>query len=217
MIWEQHFRAFATVVPYAMGGARHLCGGLSHQQWPFCEEYAPRDDATRAAATPGCPTGPGAAGAQNTLQLVAMACAYTDGGANHKGALYDAHRILNAQHASATPAFALGPVRRYEVAAVGLTPYGHLADSHFYASTAPWVLQLLHLLPSEVPILVSLSPRLSELYHHLGVDARCASTLEYCSTCVGFQTAGRHALHTAVVARRCIPNRPKEGRYCSPP
>ena len=182
MIWEQRFRAFATDVPYTMGGAHRLCSGLSHQQWPFCEEHALRDDSTRPAAAPGCQAYPGAAGAQNTLQLVAMTCAYTDGGANHKGALYDAHRILNAQHASATPAFALGPVRRYKVAAVGLTPYGHLTDSHFYASTAPWVLQLLHLLPSEVPILVSLSPRLSELYHHLGVDARCASTVEYGGT-----------------------------------
>ena len=28
-------------------------------------------------------------------------------------------------------------LRRYDVAAVGLTPYGHLADAHFYASTYP--------------------------------------------------------------------------------
>ena len=27
--------------------------------------------------------------------------------------------------------------------------YGHLADAHFYASTAAWVLTLLHLLPPE--------------------------------------------------------------------
>jgi hypothetical protein len=100
-----------------------------------------------------------------------MPCAFVDGGANYAGALYDATRILNAQHRVATPRYARGPVRRYEIAAVGLTPYGHLPDAHFYASTAPWVLQLVHLLPPTVPILVALSSRLRELYAHLGVDA----------------------------------------------
>ena len=70
-------------------------------------------------------------------------------GANFRGALYDARRVLNAQHRSAVPRLRED---RYTVAAVGLTPYGHLTDSHFYASTAPWILQLLAILPPSVPI-----------------------------------------------------------------
>ena len=108
---------------------------------------------------------------RNTLMLVSMPCAMTDGGANYAGALYDARRVLNAQHRGATPRFARGQVRRYAIAAVGLTPYGHLADSHFYASTAPWILTLLHLLPADVPILCALNDKLRALYSHLGVEA----------------------------------------------
>lgn len=113
----------------------------------------------------------------NTLMLVSMPCAFTDAGANFRGALYDARRVLNAQHRSATPRFARGPIKRYTVAAVGLTPYGHLTDSHFYASTAPWILQLLAILPPSVPILVALSSRLRELYAHLGVLSERLHTL----------------------------------------
>ena len=118
---------------------------------------------------------------QNTLMLVSMPCAFTDGGSNHRGALYDATRVLSAQHRGATPRFPRGgagtTVRRYSIAAVGLTPYGHLADAHFYASTAAWVLTLLHLLPDSVPVLVASSRRLDWLYGQLGVRASRLHTL----------------------------------------
>ena len=87
-------------------------------------------------------------------------------------------RVLNAQHRSATPRFAhVGTVRRYDVAAVGLTPYGHLADAHFYASTAAWVLTLLHVLPESVPILVATSSKLSTLYKRLAIPPDRLHTL----------------------------------------
>ena len=155
VLWRQNFHAFVGEAPGAIRGARRLCNKLSSSQWPYCSP-APCQSCART---------------QNTLQLVAMACAYTDGGRNYKGALFDEHRILNAQHESATPAFRRGPLTEYEVAAVALTPYGHLTDSHFFASTAPWVLTMLHLLPDEIPILVSLSARLRQLYSRLGVPA----------------------------------------------
>ena len=43
------------------------------------------------------------------------------------------------------------------------TPVGHLTDSHFYASTAAWLLQLLAIVPSHVPLLVSSNVRLRSL------------------------------------------------------
>ena len=132
VLWEQRFRAYASEVPRAAHQPRALCRHLSTRQWPFC--------AARRAGTPQ----------YNTLQLLLMPCAFTDHGRNFRGAIYDGTRVLNAQHATATPAFARGPMVRLETAAVALTPYGHLTDAHFYASTAPWVLQLLAVLPAEV-------------------------------------------------------------------
>ena len=190
VVWSQSFRAFAEEQPLSVLPPAELCRWLSPQQFPFCRSYRleeidrqrqwrsaivhPSDTASAAAveaAESRASRGRLSAGPRNTLMLVSMPCAYVDGGANYAGALYDATRILNAQHRGATPRYARGPVRRYEIAAVGLTPYGHLPDAHFYASTAPWVLQLVHLLPPAVPILVALSSRLRELYAHLGVDA----------------------------------------------
>ncbi len=131
VLWEQRFRAFASEVPRAVHEPRALCRHLSTRQWPFC---GGRADAPQ----------------YNTLQLLLMPCAFTDHGRNFRGAIYDGSRVLNAQHATATPAFARGRMVRLETAAVALTPYGHLTDAHFYASTAPWVLQLLAVLPAEV-------------------------------------------------------------------
>ena len=162
ILWRQRFRAFAGEQPRSLRGHAALCQELHTAQWPACQ------------GVPGATPRRGRAGQElsdgfNELQLVMMPCAFTDGGRNHKGALWDATRVLNAQHRRATPAFARAPLRRYPVAAVGLTPYGHLHDSHFYASTAPWILQLLELLPPPIPIVVSLSPRLVALYSRLAV------------------------------------------------
>ena len=162
ILWRQSFRAFAGERPWSLRSHEALCQDLHTTQWPACQGVpgaTPRR--SRAIQQPS--------DGFNELQLVMMPCAFTDGGRNHKGALWDATRVLNAQHRRATPAFARAPLRRYPVAAVGLTPYGHLHDSHFYASTAPWVLQLLELLPPPVPIVVSLSPRLTALYKRLAV------------------------------------------------
>ena len=149
-----------------MAGMDALCRTLKSQQWPACLSSATRrpigrtaPSALPAAAVAAVRAARASTDAprqrstrRNTLMLVSMPCAFADNGANFRGALYDERRVLNAQHRSATPRFARGAVARYPIAAVGLTPYGHLADAHFYASTAPWVLQLLHLLPAEVPI-----------------------------------------------------------------
>ena len=142
VLWEQRFRAYAPEVPRAAHAPRALCRHLSTQQWPFC--------ATRRARLPQ----------YNTLQLLLMPCAFTDHGRNFRGAIYDGTRVLNAQHATATPAFARGPMVRLETVAVALTPYGHLTDAHFYASTAPWVLQLLAVLPAKVRLLLLLRVRI---------------------------------------------------------
>jgi hypothetical protein len=181
IVWQQSFRAYESEVPLSIDSAG-LCSHLSKQQWPFCryhrsggfrsesqsstEEAA--DAAVRAAAVSSLDRS-SSPRRRNTLLLVSMPCAFTDGGSNFRGALYDAKRILNAQHRSATPRFSTGPIRRYAIAAVGLTPYGHLADAHFYASTAAWILTLLHLLPPSVPILAARSRRLDSLYAQLGV------------------------------------------------
>ena len=182
VVWRQRFRAFANEQPLSVPGASQYCRWLSHQQWPFCR-HAVADAAGMPAPSPreavlaATSRLPRDVHVYNTLMLVSMPCAFTDEGSNFRGALYDSRRILNAQHRSATPRFARGAVDHYPIAAVGLTPYGHLADSHFYASTAPWVLQLLHLLPEDVPILVSLSKRLRELYLRLGVQLDRLKTL----------------------------------------
>ena len=192
VLWRQEFRAFAHDDPLSVRELSDVCRILSHQQWPSCARVGAGSDARppSAARSPSeAATAAVAAarqrpvrrrrrgGGSNTLMLVSMPCSFTDGGANFRGALYDTRRVLNAQHRSATPRFARGPVRRYSVAAVGLTPYGHLADAHFYASTAPWVLTLLQILPDDVPILVSLTPRLRELYARLGVEPARLHTL----------------------------------------
>ena len=165
VIWRRRFRAFEAEAPNSAVPAARLCRVLSRQQWPFC----------RSIQTGGRGSAPRQ---HNTLMLVSMPCAYTDAGANFRGALYDSRRVLNAQHRSATPRFAhVGTVRRYDVAAVGLTPYGHLADAHFYASTAAWVLTLLHVLPESVPILVATSSKLSTLYKRLAIPPDRLHTL----------------------------------------
>lgn len=217
VVWRQSFRAYEGEEPRHAWSAAHLCRWLSPQQWPYCRALRPG----AARTLPHAPR-------QNELLLVSMPCAFTDSGTNFRGALYDARRVLNAQHRGATPKFARGALRRYEIVAIGLTPYGHLSDAHFYASTAPWILQvmgdartkrsahvrevcrsfasaraawpdaarsmptrsamrcardavcplqLLHLLPSEVPILVALSPKLRQLYSHLNVPAERLHTL----------------------------------------
>ena len=167
VLWTQTFERFSEAEPRSTSHPNVLCRRLSAQQWPFCKRHRPRlgSDGDLAVRT----VSESEPSRMNQLMLVSMPCAFTDAGRNFRGALYDARRILNAQHRSATPMFARGPLQRYEVAAVALTPYGHLTDSHFYASTAPWVLQLLEILPRSVPILVALSSRLRELYDHIGV------------------------------------------------
>lgn len=158
VLWRHTFRAFEGEAPQSSVPLDSLCRALSKQQWPYCRGSRIRQ--------------------HNTLMLVSMPCAYTDAGSNYRGALYDDKRVLNAQHRGATPRFALdGPIRRYEVAAVGLTPYGHLADAHFYASTAAWVLTLHELLPLTVPILVATNSKLSLLYAALGLPAERLHTL----------------------------------------
>ena len=95
IVWQQRFRAFATEQPRVLEArfgppatnTRLLCDSLSHQQWPFCRAASVEQQSFRPCRGESSATGP-----QNTLQLVAMTCAYTDGGANHKGALYDARR-----------------------------------------------------------------------------------------------------------------------------
>jgi hypothetical protein len=150
VVWRASFRAFAEETPLALH-LRRLCGRLSPQQWPACASTSHADADTSAAAV-GFPAAQSvraaaeaavaaaaqrgvarrqraAAAHRNTLLLVSMPCAFADRGSNFAGALYDSHRVLNAQHRSATPAFARGPVRRYPVAAVALTPYrgGHIS------------------------------------------------------------------------------------------
>ena len=149
VVWRQSFRAFEEEAPHATVSQRELCGWLSPQQWPFCKRAKGRRRAS--------PDGPSTR-RENQLLLVSMPCAFTDDGANYRGALYDARRVLNAQHRAATPRFARGPLRRYDVAAVALTPYGHLADAHLREHAA-WVLQLLEVLPPSVPVLVARAKR----------------------------------------------------------
>ena len=140
VLWRERFQAFASEAPRAVDGAHRLCRWLAASQWPYCRPPARAQSAIDGLEPPR-PV------AYSTLQLVSMPCAFADGGANYKGALYDASRVLNAQHASATPSYAAGALLEFDVAAIGLTPYGHETDAHFYASTAPWVLQLLEVLP----------------------------------------------------------------------
>ena len=194
ILYKEDFRAFEHEAPFSLLPSRELCRWLAPQQWPYCKfpgqsklhaqspsittlERATQAVASATAADYHRPHHRRQTNRHNTLMLVSMPCAFTDAGRNFRGALYDGSRILNAQHRSATPRFGLGPLRRYAVAAVGLTPYGHLADAHFYASTAPWVLTLLHLLPAHVPILVASSSRLAALYAQLGVPADRLHTL----------------------------------------
>ena len=187
VLWRQPFRAFAGERPRSLRSHEALCQDLHTTQWPACQGVpgaAPRRGRASQQPSDGF----------NELQLVMMPCAFTDGGRNHKGALWDATRVLNAQHRRATPAFARAPLRRYPIAAVGLTPYGHLHDSHFYASTAPWILQLLELLPPPVPIVVSLSPRLTALYKRLAVPMERLHVLPAGGALYGAYTGWLHAL-----------------------
>ena len=187
VLWRQPFRAFAGERPRSLRSHEALCQDLHTTQWPACQGVpgaAPRRGRASQQPSDGF----------NELQLVMMPCAFTDGGRNHKGALWDATRVLNAQHRRATPAFARAPLRRYPIAAVGLTPYGHLHDSHFYASTAPWILQLLELLPPPVPIVVSLSPRLTALYKRLAVPMERLHVLPAGGALYGAYADWLHAL-----------------------
>jgi len=159
VVWRERFRAFAAEVPRSPLATAELCRALSKQQWSFCR------------------TPPPPPVQYNTLSLVLMPCAFADGGSNYRGALYDGTRVLNAQHASATPSFARAAVMRYDTVAVGLTPYGHLTDSHFYASTAAWILQLLAIVPAHVPLLVSSNVRLRSLYDAIGLPSHRLITL----------------------------------------
>ena len=189
VLWRRSFRAFEAEAPRSVLPTSNLCEWLSRQQWPYCRDvrtglesgvrYAGIAEEARAAVATAASTPPPLLQRHNTLMLVSMPCAFTDAGTNFRGALYDSRRVLNAQHRSATPRFAhlSGPVRRYDVAAVGLTPYGHLADAHFYASTAPWVLTLLHVLPASVPVLIASSSKLKVLYDRLGVPPQRLHTL----------------------------------------
>ena len=181
VVWKKAFRAFEAEAPLSPTPAAQLCRSLSPRQFPYCRTlkgstavqsvYSSAELAKRAVAAAASSPAAGTR-RQNTLMLVSMPCAFTDAGANFRGALYDSRRVLNAQHRTATPRFARGTLRRYPIAAVGLTPYGHLADSHFYASTAAWVLTLLHLLPESVPVLYASSGRLDSLYGQLGVNMK---------------------------------------------
>ena len=196
ILWRQSFRAFAGERPRSLRSHEALCQDLHTTQWPACQGVpgaTPRR--SRASQEPS--------DGFNELQLVMMPCAFTDGGRNHKGALWDATRVLNAQHRRATPAFARAPLRRYPVAAVGLTPYGHLHDSHFYASTAPWVLQLLELLPPPVPIVVSLSPRLTALYKRLAVPMERLHVLPAGGAPYGAYAVWLHAPYIRPFLHRC--------------
>ena len=175
VVWRQSFNAFEHEPPHSLVEGDRLCQWLAPQQWPFCKVLAAakgmRAQATGArAATP-------VTRRTNELLLVSMPCAFTDDGTNYRGALYDGTRVLNAQHRAATPRFARGDLRRYDVAAVALTPYGHLADAHFYASTAAWVLQLLELLPQSVPILVARSKKVWGLFEQMGLPMERLHTL----------------------------------------
>ena len=74
--------AFEAEAPLTRAGAMSMCRYLSPQQWPYCRTG-------RASAAPR---------RTNTLMLVSMPCAFTDAGSNFRGALYDARRVLSAQH-----------------------------------------------------------------------------------------------------------------------
>ena len=198
ILWRQSFRAFAGERPRSLRSHGALCQDLHTTQWPACQGVpgaAPRRGRASQQPSDGF----------NELQLVMMPCAFTDGGRNHKGALWDATRVLNAQHRRATPAFARAPLHRYPIAAVGLTPYGHLHDSHFYASTAPWILQLLELLPPPVPIVVSLSPRLTALYRRLAVPMERLHVLPAGGALYGAYTDWLHEPCTHNCSTRRVP------------
>ena len=175
VVWRQSFNAFEHEPPHSLVEGDRLCQWLAPQQWPFCKALAAAKG-TRAQATGARAAAP-VTRRTNELLLVSMPCAFTDDGTNYRGALYDGTRVLNAQHRAATPRFARGDLRRYDVAAVALTPYGHLADAHFYASTAAWVLQLLELLPQSVPILVARSKKVWGLFEQMGLPMERLHTL----------------------------------------
>lgn len=135
----------------------NVCTILSKSQWKFCTKQFNK---------------------YNNLFLVNTFNSFIDNCKNHRGSFYNSSHVFNIQHKNSVPEFNNGKTIKYNEIAVGFTPYGHLTDSHLYASTLPWILQLLKMLPSHVPILVYLSKKHERIFNELGLPMHRFVTLD---------------------------------------
>jgi hypothetical protein len=104
------------------------------------------------------------------LYVILTPCAFTDTGKQWKGGIYQADKYIVSAHRGAIPRFNRRKIIRYDKLGVGLLPYGHDGQSHFWVGTAPFVCTLLKVLPQEVKVLVVLNKKTTPLFKVSGLQ-----------------------------------------------
>ena len=107
------------------------------------------------------------------LHVALTPCSFVDSGwkKNTRGVVYNADSYMSATFTNQEPNFRHTNIKRFEKIGNALHPSGHNCKSHFFVDNLPYVLTLYEALPPDIPILISWSPCLAELYGQLsGLD-----------------------------------------------
>jgi hypothetical protein len=158
VVWQEEWKSVKFDPPLlASNNPMGLCSTLDSAQFKYC---------INNPQTKQWQTGE----KKMKLFVILTPCAFADRGVRFSGGLYQSDKYIIAAHAASKPHFRRGKIIRFDKLGLGLLPYGHDGQSHFWVGTAPYVCTLLKVLPKDIKILVSLNAKTTPLWKLLGVD-----------------------------------------------